>query len=119
MIEVGRVDTLLFSMLCFSIFGLIGYIYYFNKYVINRPRSDEDEVRRFIWLYFPRFHQCSTEEFYLFLKIGFLFLCVISVMYGLLFKMPLPFLGKPFFIYNSHKVDSYLFEFINRIYRFL
>lgn len=118
MIEVGFLDVLLFVMLCFIVFELIGYIYYYNKYVLNRPHSEEDKVLRLIWLFLPRFHECSTEEFYFFLKIGFIFLCIISLLYCFLFKIDLPFLGNnPIIIYNDRKTDSFLYDFLNRFKR--
>lgn len=119
MIEVGFLDVFLFVMLCFVIFWPIGTIFYINKYVINRSYSVEDKIRRFLgWFYSPRFHYPSTEEFYFFLKIGFIFLCIISLLYGFLFKIHLPFLGnKPIIIYNDRKTDSFLYDFLNRFRR--
>jgi hypothetical protein len=96
MIKLSFVHVMIIILGCLGVFSLAITIYYMIKY--SNADTDEEKIRGFIWNFLPDFHYPTTEEFFLFLKWGFIALFIISVIYAVLFKLPVPFIGKPLFV---------------------
>ena len=80
------------------VYLILRFIYYFRKY--SGPADDAHKIRVFILTFLPDFYVFSNEDFYSGIKLVAIILFVIAIIYMVFFKIPVPFLGKPFLVFS-------------------
>jgi hypothetical protein len=99
MIKVNFIIIFFVVTAIILVYGIIQGFYYPDKY--SHPDSDEERVQGFLYHFFPELHSGTTEDFYYLLRAGAAIVFVLALLYGLLFKMPIPFVWKPLLVIAS------------------
>jgi hypothetical protein len=96
MVKVNIFIVIIAIGVVFFVYRLFQGFYFLDKY--SNPDSDEERVQGFLYFFLPELHCGSHEDFYYFLRLVFMIIFVLALLYALLFKMPIPFVGKPLLV---------------------